>query len=125
MSKPLAISRASATSTGSGSAGGLLLHGAHHRGVGVAHACHGDAGAEVDQRVAVGVHHHATARGDGGDGGGVTHARGDRGRLALKQLGGARAGDLGDEQSLLRQGGAARGDRGDGDGVGHDSEPIQ
>jgi hypothetical protein len=74
----------------------------------VAHAGHGDAGPEVDQRVAVGVDQHAPAGGLDED----RQCRADTGGDVFLPPGQLRprdrAGDLGDQAPLLRQPGTPR-----------------
>jgi hypothetical protein len=77
--------------------------------VGVADAGHGDARAEVDDRVAVGVDDDAAPGRDDRDGDGGADALRDGDGLAGHELLRARAGDAGDEAALLREGGAADG----------------
>ena len=69
----------------------------------VANAGHGDARAEVDERVAVNVNHDAAASSDDGDGECDADASGDRCVLACEHLLRLRAGDAGDELALLRE----------------------
>ena len=94
----------------------LRLHRLDDLRVRVAERRDGDARAEVDERVAVGVDDDAAAGGDGVDRRGVADARGDGSGLAGEQLLRARTGDAGDQATLLRQGRAA--ERRCGDGVG-------
>ena len=100
----------------------------HHRVGGVADAGHRDAGAEVDQRVAVDVDQHAAAgpldehRQRGAD------AAGHHRVAALHQRGRARAGDGGHQAAFLGQGGSTEISHGEHDTatesgvtvVGHD-----
>jgi len=72
---------------------------------------HGDAGPEVDEGVAVGVHQHAAAGGGDEHRQDVADAAGDRAVAPREQLAGGGPGDLGDEAALLRQRGAAGGGR--------------
>ena len=85
----------------------LLLHAADDRGRGVADRDHRDAGAEVDQRVAVDVDEHAAAGGVDEDRQRRADPVGDVRLLAVEPLERAGAGDLGDEAALLGQGRAA------------------
>ena len=90
----------------------LLLHAADD-GVGrVADRRDGDAGAEVDQRVAVGVEHHAAAGGGDEDGQRGRDAARDGAVAALHQGARGGSGDLGDKVTALRQLRAANGERG-------------
>jgi hypothetical protein len=86
--------------------------------VGVADAGHGDARAEVDDRVAVGVDDDAAPGRDDRNGDRGADARGDGLGLACHELLRARAGDGGDETALLCERGAS-GDGGRGVDEGH------
>ncbi len=93
----------------------LVVHVAHDRRRGVADRHHGDARAQVDERVAVGVDDDASA-------GRLDEHRerradpvGHRGLLAGEQRGGPRSGDVGDEAAFLGQGRATH------EGLGHAS----
>ena len=86
----------------------LLADPLGYPGRAVADRDHGDAGAEVDERVTVGVHQHATAGGGDEHGQDVADAAGDRALAPREQLAGGGPGDLGDEAALLGQPGAAR-----------------
>ena len=100
----------------------LRLHRLDDLRVRVAERRHGDARAEVDERVAVGVDDDAAAGGDGLDRYGVPDTRGDGGGLAREQLLRARTRDAGDQAPLLRQRGSAERRRGDGVGRAHEGE---
>ena len=89
--------------TGVGEVGELRGGPAHDGLGGGADAGHGDAGAEVDQAVAVDVLDDAAARARGEDGQHGAHAAGDRGGAAGLQLLRLRAGDGGDDAALLRE----------------------
>ena len=75
-----------------------------HRLGAVAHAGHGDSGAEVDEGVAVHVLQDAAPRPLGEDGHHGPDPVGDRGLLAGHQLLRLRAGNGGDDAALLREG---------------------
>ena len=92
-----------------GELGDLRLHGRDDAGVRVADGRDGDAGAEVDERVAVGIDDHASPGRDGRDGNRVADAGGDRGGLAGEKLLRTGARQLGDEAALLRERGPAEG----------------
>ena len=85
----------------------LRLNGLDDLGMSVAERRHGDAGAEVDQRVAVCVDDDSATGRDRLDRDGVPDAGGDRGRLAGDQLLRARTRDARDHAPLLREGGTA------------------
>jgi hypothetical protein len=85
----------------------LLLHGGHHAGGGVADPGDGDARAQVDERVAVGVDDDTTAGGHGEHGHGSADAARDGILPALQPLTGGGAGDGGGEAALLGKRGAA------------------
>ena len=93
---------------GVGELGDLRLHGRDDLGVRVAERGHGDARAEVDERVAVGVDDDSAAGGDSLDRHGVTDAGGDGGGLAREQLLRAGPGDARDHAPLLRKRGSAQ-----------------
>ena len=80
---------------GVGERGDLLGHPAYDLGCGVADAHDGDAGGHVDQRVAVDVDDDAAAGGRDEHGQGGADAVGDTLLLAIQQLAGQRARDLG------------------------------
>jgi len=81
----------------------LLADVVHHRRGCIADTDHRDAGAEVDERVVVDVNEHPTACAGDVDGQRGTHAAGHGGRATLVELSGPRAGQAGDQPSLLRQ----------------------
>ena len=83
-------------------------------GCGVADRGDRDAGAEVDQRVAVGVDHDAAAGGGGVDGHGQPDPGRDGGGLAGLELGGPRTRQGRHQTALLGQGGST------GEGLGYD-----
>ena len=96
---------------GVGELGDLLDHPADDLVGAVADRGDGDAGAEVDERVAVDVDDDAAARRGHEDRQDVAQAAGNAPLTALEQLTGHRAGDLGDEIAVLGQGRAAVRDR--------------
>ena len=81
---------------------------------GGAHGGHGDAGAEVDQGVAVDVLDDAAVGPGGVHGEGGADTGGDDGRAARGERLRLRAGQRGAQLSTLRQG-----------GVGHDGTPVR
>ena len=93
--------------------GHLVLDVADHVVGGVADADHGDAGAEVDEGVAVDVDEHPAARPLDEHRQRRAEPAGDRGVAALEQLDGARPRDRGDDAAFLGERGAAGG-RGEG-----------
>ncbi|CAI7973659.1 hypothetical protein FRAHR75_100066 [Frankia sp. Hr75.2] len=93
--------------TGVGEEPGLLAHVLHDSVGGVADAHHRDAGTEVDQRVPVDVHQHATAGRRDVDGQGFADPAGHRLGPAFRQLHRARPGYRGDQPADLRQSGPA------------------
>ena len=102
---------------GVGEVSGLPLDALHHQGMGIAHGRDGDAGAQVDEGVAIDIDDHAPARTLGEDGHGPAHSSRNGGRATGHQLPRSRAGELGNQTALL-------GERGGGgqQGVGHGHE---
>ncbi len=107
--------------------GDLGLHGLDDPRRCVADAGHGDAGTEVDQRVAVDVDEHAAAGSGSEDGDGGSDAGRDSLRLALHASARLGAGNGGDETALLREARSAGqcGGCGVDDGHGHSSARVR
>ena len=97
---------------GMGELGDLLCDGIDHRSGGVADADHGDAGAEVDQRVAIHVDQDGTLASLYVDRKDRAHSWSDGGRPAGIECLRLRSGKLGDEAAhLADRGGGHKGER--------------